>query len=303
MEKFSFTVGEEEANIPIKKIIKQKYNLSSRLMTKLKFQNLIKVNGTKVPGWVCCAPGDSVCVSLPEEKSDFPLEDIPINVVYEDSDLLIINKQPGVTVHPTKGHPSGTIANGLMTYMKNTNQSFKIRFVNRLDMDTTGLLIIAKNSHAQDSLSKIMGTDKIKKKYLAVVSGTIEKRQYTINFPIGRLKEETIRRGFLKEDKGGFPSITHVRLIKTFKNIASLAELTLETGRTHQIRVHMSETGHPLLGDYLYKGPCNLFNTRQALHAYSLTFPHPVTGEKLSVYAPLPEDMRSLIKVLDKAEI
>ena len=148
-------------------------------MSKLKYQHLVFLNGEEVAGWITPEVGDEISIKLPEEKSDFPAENIPIYPVYEDDDLLIINKQPGVTVHPTKGHPSHTIANGLMTYMDKTSQAFKVRFVNRLDMDTTGLLIIAKNSHAQDEVTKQMKAKTTEKRYKAIVNGIVEEDEFT----------------------------------------------------------------------------------------------------------------------------
>lgn len=296
MEKFKFIVDEEFAGKQVKNAVKQKYKFSSRLMTKFKQQNLIFLNGESVPGWVVCNLGDEVSVKLPEEKSDFPAEDIPIYPVYEDDDLLILNKQPYVTVHPTRGHPEHTIANGLMKYMEDTNQSFKIRFVNRLDRDTTGLLIVAKNSHAQHELTKQMKANTVVKRYKAVVSGIIEEDKFTIDLPIGRPSEDSIKRGVL--ETGGYDSITHVEVIERFPSGYTLVRLRLETGRTHQIRVHMSHIGHPLLGDWLYEGPCDLFPDRQALHSYGLVFTHPVTGKEISLEAPLPEDMEKLLEAL-----
>ena len=208
-------------------------------------------------------------VKLPEEKSDFPAENIPIHAVYEDDDLLILNKQSGITVHPTKGKPCHTLANGLMQYMEDTDQAFKIRFVNRLDMDTTGLLIVAKNSHAQDELVKQMRANATEKRYIAIVNGVI---------PEGR------------------DQFTIVKVLRRFPSGFTMIELLLETGRTHQIRVHMSHIGYPLVGDHLYGGINPTLLPRQALHAYKLSFRHPVTGEPMTLEAPLPEDMELVIK-------
>ncbi|MFR8518685.1 MAG: RluA family pseudouridine synthase, partial [Emergencia timonensis] len=235
-------------------------------------------------------------IKLPEEKSDFPAEDIPIYPVFEDDDLLILNKQPGVIVHPTKGHPLHTIANGLMKYMQDTGQTFKIRFVNRLDMDTTGLLIVAKNSHSQDDLTKQMKANTIEKRYIAIVNGIVKEDAFTIDLPIGRPDPENVARGVMLE--GGYPSVTHVKVLESFPKGKgyTMVELLLETGRTHQIRVHMSHIGYPLVGDYLYGGEAPWLLDRQALHAYKLSFNHPVTGKRLTVEAPLPNDIQEVIK-------
>ncbi len=295
MTKFKYIVTKEDDGLPIKKLIRTKFTFSSRLMTKLKMQNLIFLNGEPTAGWIIPNPGDIITVKLPEEKSDFPAEDIPISPVYEDDDLLILNKQPGVTVHPTKGHPVHTLANGLMKYMEDTNQAFKIRFINRLDMDTSGLLAVAKNSHAQDDFTKQMQANQTKKCYLAIVNGIVKDDDFTINLPIGRPDPEEVRRGVMDD---GYPSITHVHTIERYAkdNGYTLVELLLETGRTHQIRVHMSHIGHPLVGDELYGGNNpNLLN-RQALHAYKLSFRHPVSSEPIVVTAPLPQDIKDVIE-------
>lgn len=346
MEKFRYIITEEDAQTPIKSLLRSKFSFSGRLLTKLKYQNLVFLNGEPVAGWITPKPGDVLSIKLPEEKSDFPPEDIPIYPVYEDDDILVINKQPGVIVHPTKGHPYHTIANGLMQYMIDTDQCFKIRFVNRLDMDTTGLLIVAKNSHAQDDLVKQMKANSTEKRYLAVVAGILEEDQFTIDLPLGRPDPEDVRRKVMED--GGYPSVTQVKVLARYngegfgsglaayagykdsimedaeiKEVSfkpgdlitvngdlitvaelppgfTLVELKLETGRTHQIRVHMSHIGHPLIGDHLYGGYNPALLDRQALHAYKLCFRHPVSGEPLTVEAPLPADMQQLINRLEK---
>ena len=200
-------------------------------------------------------------------------------------------------MHPTKGHPAHTIANGLMQYLIDTEQKFKIRFINRLDMDTSGLLIIAKNSHAQDSFMKQMKANTIRKKYTAVVKGVIPENEGTIDLPIGRPDPDRVERWVMTE--GGFPSVTHYSVIERFKN-HTLVRLILETGRTHQIRVHMAYTGYPVLGDHLYGGENPLLIERQALHSRYLSFNHPVSDERIDVEAPLHEDMLKLIEKLRK---
>jgi len=380
MADFKYTVTIEEHGEPLKSIVKNHFAFSSRLMTKLRQQELILVNGKPLPGWVSVKAGDEVTILMPEEKSDIAPENIPIYVTYEDSDILVLNKQPGHVVHPTKGKPYHTIANGVMykmlinagckeledgktgslqynlkeaeypeqwTYavpMDRTNldesKLYKIRFVNRLDMNTSGLLIIAKNSHSQDNLEKQMQSDTIQKKYLALVEGIIPENTGTIDKPIGRPDKEEVERWILPVEKGGFESITHFNVIERFyakdypkelkvtnkinKEGYTLVELRLETGRTHQIRVHLSSIGYPIVGDHLYchgdpfeyrrihgdprppkdgtPGPretnpevvSDLID-RQALHAYCLDFDHPTTGERLHLEAELPEDMKAAI--------
>ena len=295
MDKYVFTVTEEEARFPLKRIIKKRFSFSSRFMTKIKYQNLIKLNGETVPGWVVPKVGDLVSVSLPEEASHFEPEDIPIDILYEDDDLLFINKNPGLTVHPTKGHPSHTMANALMKYELDTNQNFKIRFVNRLDMDTSGILIVAKNSYAQAELNKQMSENITEKKYTAVAEGIIEEDDFIIDKPIGLPSPDQKNREILKVEDGGYESQTGVKVLKRFDD-ATLIECKLFTGRTHQIRVHLSSIGHPLIGDPLYGNESELIK-RQALHASSFSLIHPVTKKRLLVEAPLPMD---IIELIDK---
>ncbi|MBO4235770.1 MAG: RluA family pseudouridine synthase, partial [Firmicutes bacterium] len=185
MEKLSFIVSAEEAGSQAKKLIRSKFRLSSRMMTKIKYGDLISVNGENQPGYFVLSEGDNVIVSIPDEKSQFTPEDIPISPLYEDDDFLIINKQAGITVHPTKGHPDHTMANGIMKYMIDTNQSFKVRFVNRLDMDTSGVLVVAKNSMVQADLNRQMMDGRTTKEYLAIVSGNVAEDHFTIDLPIG----------------------------------------------------------------------------------------------------------------------
>lgn len=303
MEKFTFVLSEEEAGIPLKKVIKAKYHFSSRLMTKIKYQDLLMLNGKPVPGYTVGEPGDTVSVSIPDEISHFEPEDIPIDVIYEDQDLLVLNKQPGITCHPTKGHKDHTIANAVMKYMLDNNQSFKIRFINRLDMDTSGILMLGKNSFVQAELIKQMDNDITEKKYIALVSGIIDDDEFLIDLPIGHPLPGTVNRMVVSKDSpDGYQSKTEVKVLHRFRESkkcqATLVELRLLTGRTHQIRVHMSHLGHPLLGDELYGGPVNLFK-RQALHAYSFSCIHPIRKEKMEFIAPLPQDIKDLVLTID----
>lgn len=332
MSEFKYIVTKEDVSrsLSVKQLVRSNFTFSSRLMTKLKQNHLVFLNGEEVQWWISPAEGDVISILLPEEKSDFPPEDIPISVIYEDSDLLVINKQPGVVVHPTKGKSCHTIANGIMKKMLDDGQSYKIRFVNRLDMNTSGLLIVAKNSHAQDSLTKQMNADAggLHKKYMAIVVGEMLEDSGTIDLPLGRPDENEVERWVLPVEKGGYPSVTHYKVLDRFGGY-SLVELKLETGRTHQIRVHLSYIGYPILGDHLYchgdpfeyrrihgdprddedynpqcgQGGKEIVSDlidRQALHAFSLTFRHPVSGKELHLEAPLPADMQTVIKQIKK---
>lgn len=355
MGKFTLKVSEQDEGKPLKALIRQHFGFSSKMMSKIKHQELLQLNGAKSPGWIPAKAGDIIEVNLPEETSDFPAEDIPISVVFEDDDLLIINKQPGVVVHPTMGQPCHTMANGIINYMQKTGQSFKIRFVNRLDRDTSGLLLVAKNAYVQDELSKQMKQGKVSKIYNALVCDLLF-NDGKIDVPIGRRDPLKVERGPLAEEEGGFPSVTHYHILERYlygavrldnsvtsglgdngENLGidredlrtvyagidrekldgmlekrraelcegiTLCEIRLETGRTHQIRVHMGSIGHFVVGDTLYGGVLGNIDAekghfvplieRQALHARFLSFVHPITGEKVTFEAPLPADFLGL---------
>lgn len=299
MAKYTYTVTEKDLGLSIKQILKMNFRFSSRFYTKMKYQNLIDLNGVASKGWIKPEVGDVIEVRLPEETSDFPPEDIPIDVVYQDDDLFIINKQPGVTVHPTKGHPEHTLANGIMKYMLDHNQMFKIRFANRLDMDTSGIVIVAKNANAQNDISHQMKYNSISKKYKAIVHGEVKEDSFTINLPIGRPEGEGIQRVVMFE--GGKEAITDVNVLERYGDY-SLVELTLHTGRTHQIRVHLSHIGHPIVGDDLYGGTAPELMDRQALHSYYIALKHPVSGEIIELQSDLPDDMKNCINKI-KAQL
>jgi 23S rRNA pseudouridine1911/1915/1917 synthase len=294
--RFNYTVTEDDINMTVKLILKKRLHFSKRLLTKLKQGGgTVTRNGRKVKLFADVIEGDVISVDLPEERCNFIPQDIPISVVYEDEDMLVINKQPWVVVHPTMGHPTGTIANGLMKRMDDTGVHYKIRFVNRLDRDTSGLMIVAKNSHCQDVMTKLMKSDSVVKRYLAVVHGIITEESGIIDLPIGRQNPDDIKRCVMED---GYPSVTHYKVLERFNSGFTLLELRLETGRTHQIRVHMSHTGHPLAGDPLYGTEEPELIARQALHAAYLSFPHPVSGQQTDIEAQLPEDMELLLQKL-----
>ena len=291
--KFEYVIKESDQELPVKELLKRNFGFSSRLMTKLKVNNCVQLNGVFIKMYQKGNPGDRITVSLPMEKSDFEPEDIPITVVFEDDDLLIINKQPGYVVHPTKGHPCHNKGNGLMNYILQNDKHFKIRFINRIDMDTSGLKKKKKNSHCQDDMSKQMNENGVTKKYVAVVKGIVSEEEGTIDLPIDREQEDHVKRAVVE---GGYPSVTHYKVLERFEKGYTMIELVLETGRTHQIRVHMSHIGHPIVGDVLYGEASVWLIERQALHAKYLAFRHPVTNHYMELEAPLPEDMIALIE-------
>jgi len=295
MSKFSYQIAHDDKERPVKELLRRHFTFSSRMMTRLKQNGGILLNGQPVKLHIIPKAGDVITINLPDEKSHFQPQPVPVIPVYEDEDLLIVDKLPGYVVHPTKGHKEYTMANGIAQYMLDTNQSFKIRFINRLDMDTSGLLFIAKNAHCQKEIIKQMNENRTTKKYLAIVCGIISENTGTIDLPIGKPNPEGAARSVIES---GYPSKTHYTVIQRFEKGFSLVELLLETGRTHQIRVHMSHIGHPIVGDPLYGEENHGLIKRQALHAAELSFYHPLTGKFTQAKAQMPADMQKLVTII-----
>ena len=263
---------------------------SRRILIELK-QNpeQICLNGT--PSWLNTPLrlGDTLTLFLPDEpvSSDILPVKLPIDIIYEDEDLMILNKAAGMPVHPSQGHHENTLANALAYLFATRGEHFVFRAVNRLDRDTTGLLLIAKHKISGAFLSAMTANKEIRREYLAIVSGKPDESG-TIDLPIARKDGSTIERCIDMEH--GEHSVTHYQRLAYRDDLdASLVRLRLETGRTHQIRVHMKAIGHPLLGDFLYNPDYRLIG-RQALHSYTVSFRHPITGEKMEFTAPMPED-------------
>jgi len=296
MSKFVFDVEEKDSGRSIKDILRNELGFSKRLRAKLKNNpQLVRLNGVEAAGWIPLKTGDQITIDFPQEASNFVPENIPLDIIYEDDDLLILNKQAGIVCHPTKGHPGHTISNGVQHYIDTNSKEFKIRFINRLDMDTSGVLAIAKNSHSQDAVVKQMKLNLVEKKYLAVVKGIIEEDLGTINQPIGQPDPLLVQRGVVED---GDESTTHFKVVNRYPKGYTLVELLLETGRTHQIRVHLAHLGHPIVGDHLYGENEPFLIERQALHALSLSLKHPVTGSPMVFQAPVPKDIEKLINLL-----
>lgn len=289
-------VSKEYEGATIREFLKEDLGLSSRLIRRSAIEKRILVNKKEVRMRYIVHTGDLVQINLQSDESqNITPEKMDLDIVYEDEDILVINKKPYMVVHPTKTYQSGTLANGVLFYFKETNQNYIVRLVSRLDMNTSGLIIIAKNQFAHMALSKEMEENNLEKRYLAIVHGNLKEKEGTIDAPIYRPDGEEF--GTMRiVDERGQRSITHYKVIESFKD-ADLVECLLETGRTHQIRVHMKHLGHPIYGDTLYgfEGDEELI-PRQALHAYGLDFKSPKTKETLSLRAKLPDDMESLLK-------
>lgn len=238
-------------------------------------------------------PGDVLKITLLEESASEHILPVPMepDIVYEDEDLLVVNKPFDMPVHPSIHNYDNTLANGMAYYFQQKGETFIFRCINRLDRDTTGLLILAKNALSASILSNDMKARKIHRTYQAVVSRIPVPASGTIDAPIARKEDSAIER--CVDFEKGEPAVTYYRTLETKENLA-LVELSLETGRTHQIRVHMQHMGCPLLGDYLYNPDFTLIN-RVSLHSYSLSFVHPITGKSMYFCAPLPKDMAGLL--------
>lgn len=237
--------------------------------------------------------GDILTVHIRETESspNIPAVKLPLDIIYEDEDIIVVNKPAGMPVHPSLNNYRNSLANALMYYYQKQGKPFIFRCTNRLDRDTSGLTIIAKHMVSSSILSGMGVRHEITREYLAIVRGSVIPSEGTISAPIGRTGSSLIERRIDLEN--GDRAVTHYRVIDE-KNGHSLISLILETGRTHQIRVHMKYIGHPLIGDYLYN-PDMEYISRQALHSYRLSFVHPITEESLEFTAPMPEDMKRVL--------
>ncbi|GIO38577.1 RNA pseudouridine synthase [Paenibacillus antibioticophila] len=301
----SYLVTEDENGWPVKKVLQRKLGVSRKLMSRIKLtERGVLLNGTRVYISALVKTGDRVSISLEKESSEDILpQPIPFDIVYEDDALLIVNKAPGIIVHPTHGHYTETLANGVVYYWQEQGKQYRFRPVHRLDQETSGLIAIAKNAYIHQHISEQLIAGTVTKKYTALVYGCPEHPEGTIDGPIDRDPEQPHRRIVTPE---GYPALTSYKVIHCYPGeIGAQVELCLGTGRTHQIRVHMTSIGHPLIGDKMYTlehretDSMKEWIGRQALHASELGFRHPLTGEELLFKAPLPADMEMLRQRLE----
>lgn len=289
---FNYIITETDAMKSIHEFLKSK-KYSSQTITHLKkTENGILKNGAWSYVRDILSPGDQLTITLLEinGSSNIISSPIPINIVYEDEDIMVINKPCNMPIHPSQGNYENTLANAVCHYFLSQNNSFVYRCINRLDRDTTGLLIIAKHMHSASILSGMVQNREIHREYLAVCEGMVPPSG-TIEAPIARVSGSTIEREV--NYHSGEYACTHYQTIE-YVNNCSLVSLKLDTGRTHQIRVHMKHIGHPLLGDFLYHPNYHLIQ-RQALHSHKLSFLHPITNQSMHFVAPLPDDMRKCL--------
>lgn len=276
----------------IKQVLKEEFEISDRLIIKLKKFNQIYSNDSTAHINKKINVGDNILINLDfEETSDniVPTK-MDLDILYEDDGLLILNKPPFIPIHPSMDHFEDSLSNGVKYYFNSIGLKRKIRPVNRLDKNTSGIVIFSKNEYIQECLIKQMKSNCFKKEYIAVVKGIINKEFQVIDEPIARKENSIIERCV---SKNGDRAITEVKLLQTFDNY-SLVKCNLKTGRTHQIRVHLSFIGHQILGDDLYGEKSNLIN-RQALHAYKVSFIHPLIKKEFKIDAQIPKDIENLI--------
>lgn len=293
---------DEADNIRLDSYISSKdESLSRATIQRLLEEDNITVNGEKKKSSYKVKQGDIIKIIIPEVKeSGLVAQDIPLEVVYEDGDIIVVNKPKGMVVHPANGNPDGTLVNAIMNICKESLSGIggEIRpgIVHRLDKNTSGLLIVAKNDEAHIKMSEQIKNRQVKKIYIALVRGIIQEDEATINMPIARSKKD---RKKMAVDKDGKEAITHFKVLKRYDNYTFL-EIKIDTGRTHQIRVHMSQIGHPVVGDDVYSNGKNEFGVEgQMLHARSLDFKHPISGENIHLEAEIPEYFRDILNKLD----
>lgn len=280
----------------IKEILKSHFKISDKLLTKLKKHHKIYLNNKSAYVSNKVNNGDCILVDLNfEEKSEniIPIK-MNLNILFEDEGLLIINKSANLPVHPSILHFKDSLSNGIQYYFDSINLKTKIRPVNRLDKDTSGIVVFAKNEYIQECLIKQMKSNIFKKEYYAILEGHLDIKYQLIDAPISRKENSIIER---EVQNYGDKAITHLELIKNFEfqnDKLSLVKFKLETGRTHQLRVHSKHIGHSILGDTLYGNPSSLIS-RQALHAYKINFVHPISEQNIEIYADIPEDMKKIL--------
>lgn len=299
-------VIEGEENQRIDAYISSKTDISRVTVQRLIKENKVLVNSNNVKTSYKIKINDEITVEEEKPKViELKAQDIPVPILYEDNDIIIVNKPKGMVVHPANGNPDGTLVNSIMAICKDSLSGIggEIRpgIVHRLDKDTSGAIIVAKNDKAHINLSEQIKNHQVEKTYIALVRGIVKENQATIDMPIGRSQKD---RKKMAVSKSGKNSVTHFKVIERYpKENCTLLEVKIETGRTHQIRVHLSEIGYPLIGDEVYSSGKNIWNIKgQCLHAKSLKFKHPITNKEMYVEAPLPEYFSKLIQDLENEQ-
>lgn len=302
MEKHCFTADIEHEDQRIDRYLTEMLPEQSRsFFQKLIRDGFVTVNRIIVKVNYRLKTGDLIEIDIPDAvPTEIVPENIPLDILYEDDDLLIVNKPKGMVVHPAVGHSTGTLVNAIMYHcqgnLSGINGEIRPGIVHRIDKDTTGSLIICKNDEAHRNIAEQIKEHSVTRRYVGVVAGTFSEESGTVEGAIGRHPND--RKRMTINEKNGKPAVTHYRVLQTLKG-ASFMEFELETGRTHQIRVHMASISHPLLGDTVYGNSKNPYKLQgQALHARTIGFIHPTTGEYIEVSAPIPEYMTELVRKL-----
>ena len=308
MEKNTYIIDElnkELIGLRIDKAISIKdKDLSRAAVQRMIEEENILVNNQKAKVAYKISLGDEITIiKQPPKEIEIKPEDIPLDIIYEDNDILVVNKQKGLVVHPGNGNPDGTLVNAIMNKCKDSLSGIggEIRpgIVHRIDKDTSGLLIIAKNDKAHINMSEQIKNHEVKKTYIALVRGKTKENQATIDMPIARSNKDRTKMAVSKDGKN---AITHFEVIERFTNY-TLLKVNIETGRTHQIRVHLSQIGYPIVGDYVYSNGKNPFGVEgQMLHSSKLEFKHPITGKEIELEAPLPEYFEEVLEKIRKEE-
>lgn len=306
MEKNTYIIDElnkELIGLRIDKAISIKdKDLSRAAVQRMIEEENILVNNQKTKVAYKISLGDEITIiKQPPKEIEIKPEDIPLDIIYEDNDILVVNKQKGLVVHPGNGNPDGTLVNAIMNKCKDSLSGVggEIRpgIVHRIDKDTSGVIIVAKNDKAHINISNQIKEHKTKKTYLALVRGIVKENEATIDMPIGRSQKDRKKMAVTKNGKN---AITHIKVLKRY-NENTLLEVNIETGRTHQIRVHLSEIGYPIVGDYTYSNGKNKFGVEgQMLHAYKIRFKHPTTEKEVEFTAELPEYFTEVLERLEK---
>ncbi len=304
MEKYK--IGEENVDCRIDKLIPVlNKNITRMSAQKLLEEGKILVNDKKEKPSYKVKVNDIISIEIPELKeTEIIPENIPLDVLYEDEYIIVVNKAKGMVVHPANGNYTGTLVNALLYKCKDSLSGIggekRPGIVHRLDKDTSGVIIVAKCNKAHINLSEQIKEHKVKKTYIALVKGIVKDNEATIDMPIGRSKKD---RKKMDIDKNGKNAITHFKVLKRYQGY-TLLKVNIETGRTHQIRVHLSTIGYPIVGDMVYSNGKNEFNVEgQMLHAWRIEFTHPITGKEMVIEAPLPQYFEDILKQLENRRI
>lgn len=285
-------------------ISKSNLDLSRSMVQKLIKENRVFVNGKNEKESYKIKVNDNITIQIEEPKSSkLEAQDIPLNIIYEDNDIIVINKPKGMVVHPGNGNPDNTLVNAVLAHCKGSLSGIggEIRpgIVHRIDKDTSGLIIVAKNDKSHINLSEQIKNHEVTKIYTALVKGNISEDEATIDMPIGRDKKDRKKMSVTRDGK---EAVSHIKVVKRYGNY-TLIRVKIDTGRTHQIRVHMAKIGHPVVGDEVYSSGKNEFGVKgQMLHSTILKFKHPISGKEIMLEAPLPQYFEDVLSKLDKNE-